>query len=321
MGMTIDLPVSQPFSFAQTLAFARRFRPCQNDYVLTEDSLTAAVAIDGQPVPFTIQERPAGAGGGLTVEVAEPAHAPLLLQRAADLIGAGDDVAGLYARAAGDRPFQALIEQLHGLHHVRFLTLEEIAVYCVMMQRTPEAVASAYKRRFLHRFGLPVAVGDRVLRAMPEFRELLRLDADAIADAIGHRRKAEQIVSVVRGVAELGEPLLRTAPYARARDALLAVPGIGPFSATAILLRGLGRMDELPVMGHFADEARVLYGPGYDEAAMARRYGRHIGYWAFYLKTGVARLRPAARAASPALHARPPRPRSSRSSPDVARAR
>ena len=26
---------------------------------------------------------------------------------------------------------------LHGLHHVRFLTLEEIAVYSVMMQRQP----------------------------------------------------------------------------------------------------------------------------------------------------------------------------------------
>jgi len=199
------------------------------------------------------------------------------------------------ATAAVDPPFRALVAQLHGLHQVRFLTLEEIAVYCVMMQRTPVTVASAYKRRFLARFGLPVMVGDHTLRAFPEMRELVTLDVNAIADAIGHRRKAEQIVSVVRGVAAIGEPLLRTAPYVQARDALLAVPGIGPFSATAILLRGLGRMDELPVMSHFADEARVLYGPRYDEAAIVRRYGRHIGYWAFYLKTGVARMSSARR--------------------------
>jgi DNA-3-methyladenine glycosylase II len=318
--MTIDLPVSQPFSFAQTLAFVRRFQPCQNDYLLTDDSLTAAVAIGGRPVPFTIRSLGADAGGDhLTVEVADAAdsaHASALLQRASDLIGARDEVAELYARAEGDPPFQALVAQLHGLHHVRFLTLEEIAVYCVMMQRTPVTVASAYKRRFLHRFGFPVAVGGHTLRAMPEMRELLRLDADAIADAIGHRRKAEQIVSVVRGVAAIGEPFLRTAPYARARDALLAVPGIGPFSATAILLRGLGRMDELPVMSHFADEARALYGAAYDEAAIARRYGRHIGYWSFYLKSGVARLRPASRATPRAPHAPSPRsPRSARRSP------
>ena len=210
--MTLALPVSRPFSFAQTLTFVRRFRPCQNDYLLTDDSLTAAVAIDGRPVPFTIR-----GGERLTVDVADPADAPALLQRASDLIGARDEVAELYARAEGDPPFRALAAQLHGLHHVRFLTLEEIAVYCVMMQRTPETVASAYKRRFLLRFGLPVTVGDHTLRAMPEMRELLRLDADAIADAIGHHRKAEQIVGVVRGVAAIGESFLRTAPYARAR--------------------------------------------------------------------------------------------------------
>jgi hypothetical protein len=39
------------------------------------------------------------------------------------------------------------------------------------------------------------------------------------------------------------------------------------------------------------DEARALYGRAYDAAAIARRYGAQIGYWSFYLKTGVARLR------------------------------
>ncbi len=86
--------------------------------------------------------------------------------------------------------------------------------------------------------------------------------------------------------------MTREAPYEEARDALLAVHGIGPFSAAAILLRGLGRMDELPAMRGFADEAHTLYGSNYDEAAIRTRYGRQIGYWSFYLKTGVARLRP-----------------------------
>ena len=283
--MNIELPVCRPFSFDQTLAFLGRFPPCRNDYVLGADSLTAAVAIGGRPVAFTIRGRER-----LTVEVAEAADAPAVARRASDFIGARDDVSELYARAEEDPPFRALIARLHGLHHVRFLTLEEIAVYCVMMQRTPVTVASAYKRRFLLRFGLPIEVGGHTLRAMPEMGELVKLEAESIAEAIGHRRKAEQIVGVVRGVAAIGEQLLRTAPYAQARDALLAVSGIGPFSATAILMRGLGRMDEVPVMSHFADEARTLYGPRYDEAAIVRRYGRHIGYWAFYLKTGVARM-------------------------------
>jgi DNA-3-methyladenine glycosylase II len=163
-------------------------------------------------------------------------------------------------------------------------------VYCVMAQRTPIRMAARMKQRFLAAFGLPVEVRGTTLRAMPEMGALVELDERAIASAIGHRAKAESIAAVVRGVADLGEQFLRTAPYAQARDALLAIPGIGPFSSAMILLRGLGRMDELPSMTGFTDLARTVYGERFDERATRRRYGAQIGYWSFYLKTGTARL-------------------------------
>jgi len=286
--MQLSLAVKQPYSFAQTVGFLRRFPPCRGDYVITDDSITAAVSVGGIARAFTLRD-----GDPLTIDM--PRHVDgatqrALTARAAHLIGADDDVSVLYAAADGDPPFGALVAQLHGLHHVRFLTLEDIAVYCVLMQRTPIRLASLYKRRFLDRFGIPIDVGGTTLRAMPELDQLVELDASDIAAAIGHTRKATQIADVVRGVAAIGEAFLRTAPYAMARDALLEVRGIGPFSAAAILLRGLGRMDELPAMVRFADEARALYGGAYDPAAIARRYGAQIGYWAFYLKTGMARL-------------------------------
>lgn len=284
--MRHPLATQAPFSFARTLAFLRRFPPCQGEYLIEDDAITAAVTIDGEAVPFTIRD-----GATLTVEVADRAHASTLVARAAHWIGADDDLRELYARAAGDPPFRALVQRLHGLHHVRFLTLEEIAVYCVMMQRAPIAAASRMKRAFLARFGKRVTVAGHELRAMPAFDELVTIDPAAIGDAIRHPSKGRAIAVVVREVAGLGEAFLRTAPYAAARDALLAIPGVGPFSAGAILLRGLGRMDELPGMTWFADDARTVYGTSYDEAAILRRYGRQIGYWSYYLKTGVPLLR------------------------------
>jgi DNA-3-methyladenine glycosylase II len=169
------------------------------------------------------------------------------------------------------------------------MTLEEIAVYSVMMQRAPVNIASTYRRRFVDAFGLET----KGLRAFPTFDVLVELDGDTIAEAIGNKRKGPAIASVVRGVAAIGETRLREAPYEEARDALLEVPGIGPFSAAAILLRGLGRMDELPIMDKLEDEAREIYGNAYDARAIEKRYGTQIGYWSFYLKTGVARIREA----------------------------
>ena len=52
--MRHPLRVARPFAFAQTLAFLRRFVPCQRDFLLADRSLTAAVTIDGQPATFTI---------------------------------------------------------------------------------------------------------------------------------------------------------------------------------------------------------------------------------------------------------------------------
>lgn len=286
--MQLSLAVKQPYSFAQTVGFLRRFPPCSGDYVLTDDSITAAVSVRGIARAFTLRD-----GDPLTIGMprhVDAATQQVLTERAAHFIGANDDLSALYAAAEDDPPFRAVVRQLHGLHHVRFLTLEEIAVYSVFMQRTPVQLASVYKRRFLDRFGIPIEVGGTTLRAMPELDQLVELDEPAIAAAIGHKRKAAIVIGVVRGVAAIGEAFLRTAPYAAARDALLEIPGIGPFSAAAILLRGLGRMDELPGMRRFEDEARTLYGRAYDATAIARRYGAQIGYWAFYLKTGVARI-------------------------------
>lgn len=207
------LDVTAPFFLAQSLAFLRRFVPCQRDFVLTETSITAAVTVEGRVATFTILD-----GEPPTVRVSAPEHAAALVAQASHLVGAEDELGPLYAAAAGDPPFQLLVEQLHGLHHVRFLTLQEIAAYSVMMQRNPITRAAAMKRSFMRAFGRPVDVAGTTLHALPSLDELAGLDGVAIGEAIGHRTKGETIAGVLAGVARIGEPFLREAPYAEARD-------------------------------------------------------------------------------------------------------
>lgn len=44
------------------------------------------------------------------------------------------------------------------------------------------------------------------------------------------------------GLDDVGENFLTTAPYEEAEAVLLSISGVGPFTANAILLRGLGRL-------------------------------------------------------------------------------
>ena len=283
--MQLTIPTSKPFSFDLALEHIARFPPTAAVTIATPRSITAAVAIDGRAWPFTLHVR----GDRLVADVPDDAP-PRLARAAADFIGAGDDLAPFYAAARSDRPFQPVLRALHGLHHVRFLGLPDIAVHAVLMQRTPVALATRFKLRFLERFGLPATAGDRTLRAVPELPALARLDAGELGEALGHRGKGERIACVVRGIAALGEDFLRRAPYAEARAALRAIPGIGPFSAGAILLRGLGRMDGLPSVEMFERHGRAIYGRAWQPDAIAKRYGDQLGYWSFYLMTGAGRL-------------------------------
>ena len=311
--MQLAISTRKPFSFAQTLTFARRFAPLETNAIIDDTSLTAALAAGGRAWPFELREQ----AGELVAIV--PSGAPSALgRRIADFIGADDDLTRFYACAASDAAMTPVIAELHGLHHVRFLGLEEISVYCTMMQRTPIAMAARMKRAFLERFGHAALVRGHTLYAMPELGELARLEVPAIAAAIKHPAKAERIVTIVRAVAALGESFLRTAPYAEARDALLEIPGIGPFSAGAILLRGLGRTDELPSLVMFSDAIAAVYGSRWNEAAIVRRYGRDIGTWAFYLKTAFARL---SDSGTPSCSGMPSRSRAAATGADPRRSR
>lgn len=284
------IPVRAPFALDQTLAFMRRFTPCAADYALEDDAFTAAFAIDGAAVAVRVTR-----GDGATLALAHAAvgddGARRIARRVGQLVSADDELAGFYDAARGDaEPFRRIVDGLHGLHQVRFPTLEDIAVYAILMQRTPIAQAGRARKKVLERLGLPVAVGGATLRAMPAFAALVGLDAADWQAAGVDARKAAVLPGVVRGVGALGEDFLRTAPYDEARAALTSIKGIGPFSAAAILLRGLGRMDDLPIAGKgFAEPARAVYGSTWDPRATLRRYGAAIGYWSYYLKTGEAR--------------------------------
>ncbi len=281
------VPVRAPFSLSKTIAFVRRFPPCSADFVLTDDSLRGALSIDGHGVGFELRDSGATSGAPRALEVRlDPGLPAPVADRATELaaafVGADDALEPFYAKAAGDCvAYRRIVRSLFGLHHVRFLTLAEITVYGILMQRTPIAMAARQKRAFLRAFGRKV--GD--LTAFPSFEELAQLSEADIACAIGHARKAAMLPRIIAGVAALGESFLRAAPYDVASAALQDISGVGPFTAAAILLRGLGRMDHVPLeMPGFAEPAQRVYGAAFDPRALRARYQEDLGYWAYYLK-------------------------------------
>jgi DNA-3-methyladenine glycosylase II len=288
---TGTLPASQPFDLRTSIRFLEGFGPCRGDQVMTDETITKAVAVDGQAFVFHVSPHPDGVAYEL-VSDRPIADARPVLAKISDYLSLSDDLTEFYAQAADDVPnYARIVQALRGLHHVRFLTLAEVGVWAVLTQRTPKQVSLPLKRRITEQFGRTIRRDGLEFRTFPELADLQSLTAADWMAVVGNERKARYLANLVAGLLDIGEDYLRTASYVQADRALRAITGVGEFTAAFILLRGLGRMDHVPLdMPAFADAITRVYGPGYDHRKLRARYGHNLGYFAYYLRAGLGAL-------------------------------
>ncbi len=148
-------------------------------------------------------------------------------------------------------------------------------------------VGLALKARLGDQLGAALAVESVTYAAFPDAPRLLERAAELDA-IVGNQRKADYLRAAAQAFATVDEAWLRRAPYAEVEAWLLAIKGIGAWSASFILIRGLGRMDRVPITeGRMLDAARKVYGYDLGEQDvidLGARYGDYQGYWSHYLR-------------------------------------
>lgn len=127
---------------------------------------------------------------------------------------------------------------------MQFHTPYEAAAWAIIGQRIRMTQAATVKNRLATDLGEPVDFGDRTLPAFPT--------PDRLADLGPTRgltdRKVDQLRALARAAADgqLDADRLRQPPREQALAQLQTLPGIGPFSAELVLLRGAGDPDGFP---------------------------------------------------------------------------
>jgi DNA-3-methyladenine glycosylase II len=276
---THDLTTKRPFDFRKTLGFMCSFPPTRGEQDVAGEAFTKAFSLGGLAVVARVSLH----GDRLRVET----DSPQLLERIRFQLGLDDDVEGFYARASRDGAFAPLIEELHGLRHVKFGTGPfEAACWAVLTQRTRIPVARAIKDRIVDALGPSTTAFGRVHRAFPEPGAIVDR-ADELSSLIGPRAPA--LVQIARAFLDVDERFLRDAPYDDVEGWLRALPRIGPWSSAFVLFRALGRMERTPTdIGPIARAAQKVYGGSEKQAlAHAESYGEHRGYWCYYLRAGI----------------------------------
>jgi DNA-3-methyladenine glycosylase II len=142
-----------------------------------------------------------------------------------------------------------LAVRVRGVKPPRYPTLWEACVNAIVFQQVSLIAASSISRRLILALSSPVKCGGIAVYAFPG-AEALRVTADGPLRAAGLsanklatlRRVADAIVS-----GSLDEKILEERPSLDAEMIVRGIKGIGPWTATVILLRGLGRLDVFPM--------------------------------------------------------------------------
>jgi len=137
-----------------------------------------------------------------------------------------------------------LARRCAGLRPQRFPTLFEALANGICCQQLSLAAGMTRLGHLSERFGVWTSDDTRV--GPPEPRRVAKARLSTLQQAGLSARRAAQLRDLARLPLERFEHELAALPDAEARARLLELPGIGPWTADYVLLRGLGRLDVFP---------------------------------------------------------------------------
>ena len=257
----------EPYDFSLSTERFRRFGPDRAN-LWRNDALLRVVG--GREVVIR------AAPGGVDVEPLDDRTRPDVLR----LLGAPFELGPFYAWAAGDAVLGPLTVKLAGLRPPLAPDPFEALVTSITAQQVSLHAAFAIRTRMIERFGVPA----RHASAFPT-RERLAGAAEEELVAVGFsRRKAEYVVGLARSDIDLDALSRLDDDEVRAR--IVALRGLGPWTAEWFLARHLGRPRAWPVGDLALQKAvEVLYGVRVEE--MGPRLDPFQNLSAHYLLTGA----------------------------------
>ncbi len=195
------------------------------------------------------------------------------------------------------RPFQRLAERepalraialaLRGMRPPRFVDLFETFARVVPFQQMSLEAGEAITGRLIERFGERVEHGSRRFYAFPTAQRIAHARSMTLRACGLSARKADTLRQLARSLelGELDEEHVERMTTADALQRLTELPGIGPWSAAVVLLRGLGRLEVFPpgdvgAMRGLSTLLRVESGAPLNRAI--ERFGNLRGHLYFY---------------------------------------
>jgi DNA-3-methyladenine glycosylase II len=238
----VSLRIRTPFDFALTARVLRRSTRNVIDQVDEDGTWSRVVVLGRGPAlvrghqhgeTVTFEAAPANAGDRRTL-------AALVTQ----VFSLDVDVSPYFHRLRRERGFADIARRCAGLRPQRFATLWETLANGLACQQLTLESGLMRLGRLCERFGPPTPDGTRV--GPPDPGRVANAPVSVLRQAGFSVRRAVELRELARLPLDRFEAELRALSDDEARARLLELPGVGPWTADYVLLRGLGRLDVFP---------------------------------------------------------------------------
>jgi DNA-3-methyladenine glycosylase II len=252
MTGTLRIPVPAEFAFLPNLAYLSRSSD-ENMYVIRDRAIYKAIPFGGRQWLIEVSE---GASRELSVrfpiEDAFPEADVLekVTRYIRDWFDLDTDLAPFYAIAREDDVLRDIVSKEFGLRGIGMPDLFETLCWGILGQQITLSFAYTLKKRFVESFGHSIAYDGMRVGIFPDPALVASLSTGDLTTLQITTKKAEYMIGVAERIADgrlSKEGLLAMGDFKAMEKELVAIRGIGPWTAHYVLMRCLRFPSAFPV--------------------------------------------------------------------------
>ena len=165
------------------------------------------------------------------------------------LLGCDQDLKPFYDSVGDDPVLAEVVQQFYGYHNTRTASVFEALVQAVMGQQIATAVARIVRNLLIQTYGVRGTVDGREWYAFPRAETLAKAEVSDLRQLKLSVRKSEYIQGIARAALESPDGFegMHDLPDDEVVKGMVALRGVGQWTAQWVLVRALARPDGFPI--------------------------------------------------------------------------
>ena len=249
---TFNITPTAPYDFDLTVGSMTYFQSRHAADIFEDGTLRRVLSVSGKPALVSVRSVGSVDAPRLAVEVSGEyltlAYADEAQRIVRRMLATEDDIAAFYEMALDDPNLAPMVRNMHGLRPTCAPTAYEALALAILGQQISTHVARMLRNLIIETYGDRITIGGETLYTFPRPQTIADAGVEGLRAIKFSGRKAEYITEISERVAsgELSLEAMRNLPDDEIVSGLVALRGVGAWTAHWMLIRAFGRPDGFP---------------------------------------------------------------------------